>query len=126
MFKYLLTILKYACPPLAALLPCLVVVGMLSPWPVAETALGSSAAGGALLIGWEYSAHTSGAESHERREQIYAVMPTLKTITVIQEDGNVRTEDDPKGLISAFAGYASVLFGTWWFWLRRKPSEAKK
>lgn len=126
MLKHILTILKFTCPGLTAVLPCLVIVGMLSPWPVAQTALGPDSTRGALLIGWQYNYHAAGADSHERREQTYALLPTLKTVTVIQEDGGVRTEDDPNGLISALAGYACVLFGTWWFWLRRKPSKVKK
>ena len=123
MFKYLPTVLKYAFPLLLATMPCLIAVGLQFPWPVAQTALGPSAKRGALLISWSYNYHASGAVSHERREQTYAVMPTLKTVTVIQEDGNVRTEEDANGLLAVVAGYACLLFGTWWFWFRRSSAE---
>ncbi|VVD75932.1 hypothetical protein PEP31012_00838 [Pandoraea eparura] len=126
MFKYLPTILKYACPLLVAVLPCLIAIGILSPWSVAQTALGPSATRDALLIGWSYNYRASGAITHERREQTYAVLPTLKTITVIQEDGNVRIEEKSNGLLAALVGYACVLFGVWWFWFRKTPTKTTK
>lgn len=126
MIKFLSTILKFACPLLVVAFPCMVAVGMLSPWSVAQQALGPAATHGTLLVGWSYSIHSSGPVNRERREQTYAVMPTLKTITVIQEDGNVRTEEDADGLLTSLASYACVLFGTWWFWFRRDPAESAK
>ena len=126
MTKLLFTLLKYACPLLLVAGPCTVALDIASPWPVAEEALGSDAASRTLLVGWAYRAHSSDTVTHERREQTYAVMPTLKTITVIQEDGKVRTEENAHGLLSTLAMYASAVFGTWWFWLRKKPAEGAK
>lgn len=64
-----------------------------------------------------------GAVSRERREQTYVVMPTLKTISVIQEGGSVRTEEEALGLVKPLALYAGLIYGTWWFWVRRRPTE---
>ena len=128
MFKrfHFATILKFLCPLFVAMLPCMIAMGFLSPWPVAQTALGPSAMRGALLVGWSYKFQSAGLVRHERREQLYAVLPTLKTINVIQEDGDVRTEEEPNGLLRVLALYACLLFGVWWFWFRRTPSETTK
>jgi hypothetical protein len=101
-------------------------VGVVSPWSAAQEALGPSAAGETVLIGWSYRAHSSGTVTRQRREQTYAVMPTLKTITVIEEDGKVRTEEEAHGLVGALASYALVCFGTWWFWFRKQSAEGPK
>ena len=126
MVKFLSTILKYACPLLVVAFPCVMAASMLSPWPVAQEALGASATRGTVLVGWSYSVKSSGAVTRKRREQTYAVVPTLKTITVIQEDGNVRTEEDANGLVMTLVSYACVVFGAWWFWFRRGPAEGAK
>lgn len=124
MINYLTTILKYACPLLVVAFPCVMAVGMLAPWSVAQQALAQNSARGTLLVGFSYRSRFSGDVTHERREQTYAVMPTLKTITVIQEEGNVRTEEDTYGLIATLAVYAGVILGTWWFWFRKRPDSA--
>lgn len=126
MIKFLSAILKYACPLLVVALPCVMAVGAMSPWSVAQEALGPSDAREAVLIGWSYRAQSSGTVTRERREQTYAVMPTLKTITVIEEDGKVRTEEEALGLVGALASYALVCFGTWWFWFRKRSAEGQK
>lgn len=126
MIKFLSTILKYACPLLIVALPCVMAVGAMSPWSVAQEALGPSAARETVLIGWSYRAQSSGTVTRQRREQTYAVMPTLKTITVIEKDGKVRTEEEAHGLVGALASYALVCFGTWWFWFRKRSAEGPK
>lgn len=78
------------------------------------------------MIGWSYRAQSSGTVTRERREQTYAVMPTLKTITVIEEDGKVRTDEEALGLVIALVSYALACFGTWWFWLRKRSTEGPK
>ena len=78
---------------------------------------------GTVLVGWSHSVKSSGIVIHERREQTYAVLPTLKTITVVQEDGNVRTEEETNGLLATLVHYALVLWGTWWFWFRKGPAD---
>lgn len=126
MIKFLSTLLKYACPLLVVALPCVMAVGAMSPWSVAQQALGPSAARETVLIGWSYRAQSSGTVTRQRREQTYAVMPTLKTITVIEEDGQVRIEEEAHGLVAALASYALVCFGTWWFWFRRRSAQGPK
>lgn len=114
----LLRLLKFVCPLFLVVLPCVMAFGLISPWPVAVKALGSGSSSGALLIGASYESRFSGNTSYEKREQTYALLPGLKTVTVIQENGEVRIEEDPHGLFSAIAIYALLGIGTWWFWLR--------
>jgi hypothetical protein len=124
MTDLLLRLLKYACPLLLLVLPCVIAFGLIAPWPVAVKELGSGAASGALLIGASYESRFSGSTSYEKREQTYALLPGLRTVTVIQENGVVRTEEDPNGLLSVTAIYALLGVGTWWFWFRSKKQVA--
>ncbi|WP_431286277.1 hypothetical protein [Roseateles chitinivorans] len=122
MLKFLLTILKYACPLLVAAQPIIGAVGVIAPWSVAQEALGPVTARDAVLISGAYRGHSSGTVTRERREQTYVVLPTLKTITVIEEDGQVRTEEEAYGLVGNLVSYSMLCFGTWWFWFRKRST----
>lgn len=123
MTDLLLRVLKFVCPLLLLVLPCVMAFGLISPWPVAMKVFGASSASGALLIGAHYESRSSGNTSYEKREQTYALLPGLKTVTVIQENGEVRTEEDSNGLLSLLAIYVLLGVGTWWFWFRPKKRE---
>jgi hypothetical protein len=119
MLKFLLKLLKYACPILLIAMPCVAVIGMMAPWPVAEQALGPKWARKAVLIGTSYE---SRGQSFERRTKTYVGLPSstrrFQTVSVIQENGAVRIEENPIGLLSVLANYAALAAGTWWFWIR--------
>lgn len=123
MTQLLSTLLKWACPLMALALPGVIAFGLMVPWPAAQTALGPTTARSAVLVGWSYRVRSNGTDTHERREQTYAVMPTARTVTVIQENGKVRTEEDAHGLWSLLATYALACLGTWWFWFRGWPVQ---
>ncbi|ALV07507.1 hypothetical protein [Roseateles depolymerans] len=117
---WLTLLLKYACPLVVAAVPCVMAVGVFAPWPVAQQALGPSDAREAVLIAWSYSSKSSGNVIHKRREQSYVLVPTLRAMTVIEEDGQVRTEEDALSLVGAVVRFALACLGTWWFWLRKR------
>ena len=127
MLKFFLQLLKYACPILLIAIPCVAITGMMAPWPVAEKALGPGWARESLLIGMSYESRFSGNQSFERRTQTYVGLPTspraFQTIRVTQENGAVRTEEDPFGLLSLLANYAALAAGTWWFWIRPRKDR---
>lgn len=119
MLKFLLKLLKYACPILLITIPFVAVVGMVTPWSVAEQALGRGWARNAVLIGASYE---SRGQSFERRTHTYVGLPNssrpFQTVSVVQENGAVRIEEDPIGLLSVLVNYAALAAGTWWFWMR--------
>jgi hypothetical protein len=121
MLKFLLKLLKYACPILLITMPFVAVVGMVTPWSVAEQALGPGWARKAVLIGASYE---SRGQSFERRTQTYVGLPSssraFQAVSVIQEDGAVRIEENPISLLSLLANYAALAAGTWWFWMRSR------
>jgi hypothetical protein len=123
MLKFLLKLLKYACPILLITMPFVAVVGMVTPWSVAEQALGSGWARKAILIGTSYE---SRGQSFGRRTQTYVGLPSssraFQTVSVIQENGAVRIEENPISLLSLFANYAALAAGTWWFWIRPRKN----
>lgn len=100
-------------------MPFVAVVGMLTPWSVAEQALGPGWQRKAILIGASYE---SRGQSFKRRTQTYLGLPSssraFQTVSVVQENGTVRIDEDPIGLLSVLANYAALIAGTWWFWMR--------
>ena len=122
MLKFLLTLLKYGCPILLLTVPCTIVIGILAPWPVAVKALGPGWARESVLIGMSYETRFSETQSFERRTQSYVGLPSsphaFQTVRVTQENGVVRTEEDPYGLLPVLATYGVLAVGTWWFWIR--------
>lgn len=121
-FKFFLKLLKYICPILLISVPCVAITGILAPWPVAEKALGPGWARESVLIGMSYEYNFAGNQSFERRTQTYVGLPNssraLQAVSVTQENGAVRTEEDAYGLLLALATYAALAAGTWWFWIR--------
>lgn len=129
MLKFLLKLLKYVCPILLITMPCVAIIGIMTPWPVAERALGPGWARESVLIGMSYESRSSGNQSFERRTQTYVGLPSssraFQTISVTQENGAVRTEEDPSGLLSVLATYAALAAGTWWFWIRPRKERPR-
>lgn len=127
MLKFLLQLLKYACPILLITMPCVAIIGIMTPWPAAEKVLGPGWAREYVLIGMSYESRFSGNHSFERRTQTYVGLPSssraFKTISVTQENGAVRTEEDPSGMLSALATYAALAAGTCWFWIRPRKER---
>lgn len=119
MLTFLLKVLKYTCPILLFTMPCVAVIGIMMPWPVAEQALGPGWARKAVLIGTSYE---SRGHSFERRTQTYLGLPNstraFQTVSVTQENGAVRIEENPLGCLSLLANYAALAACTWWFWIR--------
>lgn len=128
MLKSLLTLLKYCCPILLLVVPCTAVIGILTPWPVATEAMGPGWAHQSVLIGMSYKYRVSGTKSFERRTQSYIGLPSsqhaFRTVRVTQENGVVRTEEDPHGLLSLLATYAVLAVGAWWFWIRPRKERS--
>jgi len=94
----------------------------MKPWPVAVKALGPGWERESVLIGVSYESRSFGTGSFERRTQSYVGLPSsphaFRTIRVTQENGAVRTEEDPYGVLAVLATYAVLAVGTWWFWIR--------
>jgi hypothetical protein len=46
-----------------------------------------------------------------------------KTVTVSQQnDEPYKTSENRNGVLNLLAMYGLILFGTWWFWLRKPVS----
>jgi len=125
--NYFLQLLKYICLILLITIPCVAITGIMAPWPVAERALGPGWAHESVLIGMSSESRSSGDQSHHRRTQIYLGLPSsphaFRTISVTEENGAVRTEEDPLGLLSMVAIYATLAVGNWWFWIRPRKKR---
>lgn len=128
--KFLLTLLKYCFPIALLTVPCAALMGILTPWPIAAKAMGPEWARESVLIGVSHEYRSSGNQSYERRTQTYLGLPNsrhaFQTIRVTEENGVVRTEEDPYFLLAVLVTYAAVSVGTWWFWIRPRqgrPSE---
>lgn len=132
MLNYFQKILKYACPIFLISVLYVAITGIMAPWTVAEKVLGPRWEREYVLIGTSYEFRSSENDSFERRTHTYVGLPSsprpLQTLRVIQENGAVRIEEEPYGLLSLLLLYAGLAFGTWWFWIgsRRQRSSGDK
>jgi hypothetical protein len=129
MLDFFLKLLKFICPVALIAGLCVTLVGVMAPWPVAETALGPGWARESLLIGASYEFRSSENRSYERRTQTYVGLPNssraFQAIRITQENDTVRTEEVPNGLLSALATYGALAAGTWWFWIRPRMNRGR-
>jgi len=124
MFKFKSKLLKYLFPFLLIAIVGVEIFGFISPWEPAEKVLGPELARSSLLIGAQYNHRSSNDKSYDYiyRKQTYILFPgsltTMKTFSVVQENGNVRTEENPLGLIVFILACIGLGVGTWWYWIR--------
>ncbi|MCS0632961.1 hypothetical protein NX786_26860 [Telluria mixta] len=132
-FKSLRSILRIALP--FALLACLVtpLFGYLVHWAPADEALSRYKDETALLVGGRYRSYMASSNQKRTtsvyRERVYVLFPSMlrepKTVTVSQKnDEPYRVSEEKNGVFKLLAMYGLILFGTWWFWLR-KPAKTE-
>lgn len=121
-------IVKISLP--LALLACLLspLYGYLVRWPAADQALLRYQGQVAIMVGASYRSRSTtsdrGVASSVYRERVYILFPSMlsepKTVIVNQTNEEpYRLSEDQNGVYRLLAMYSLVLFGTWWFWLRK-------
>jgi hypothetical protein len=129
--RFLRSILKILLP--FALLACLVtpLFGYLARWTPADEALSRYKNETAVMVGGSYRSYTASSDREVTtsvyRERVYMLFPSMlsepKTVTVSQQnDEPYKTSEDQNGVFNLLAMYGLILFGVWWFWLR-KPGK---
>nr|WP_156133551.1 hypothetical protein [Massilia sp. JS1662] len=130
-FTFLRSTLKILFP--FALLGCLVMplFGYLVHWTPADEVLARYKNETAVMVGGSYRSRisTSGKEMKTLiyRERVYVLFPSMlrepKTVTVSQRnDEPYKTSENRNGVLNLLAMYGFLLFGIWWFWLRKPVS----
>jgi hypothetical protein len=131
-FAFLRSTLKIVVP--FALLACLFapLFGYLVHWTPADEALARYGNETAIMVGGSYRSRTATSDKGTRtsvyRERVYILFPSMlsepKTVKVSQKnDEPYQTSEDQNGVVKLLVMYGLILFGIWWFWLR-KPAEA--
>ena len=119
-------------------LPLALLAGLVSPmyghlvrWPPADQALLRYQDQVAVMVGASYRRHSTtsdrGVASSVYRERVYILFPSIfaepKTVIVNQTNEEpYRISEDQNVVYRLLATYSLLLFGTWWFWLR-KPAK---
>jgi len=111
--------LSWAFFPMCLLAPPLLgIYGAVSPWSTAETALSAQAGRTKLLVGISYRGGSTLEGSYERKARTYVFFPegfnTFESVSVIQENGKVRTEFQRLGFVIPLFAFALGLIGTLW------------
>jgi hypothetical protein len=112
------------------LLACLLapLFGYLVHWNPADEALSRYKAETAVMVGGSYQSNTSISDKETKtsvyRERTYILFPFMlsepKTVTVSQQnDEPYTTSEDRNGVLNLLAIYGLILFGNWWFWVRK-------
>jgi hypothetical protein len=131
-FAFLRSTLKIVLP--FALLTCLAtpLFGYLVRWTPADEALARYENETAIMVGGSYRSRTAMSDKGTRtsvyRERVYILFPSMlsepKTVKVSQKnDEPYQTSEDQNGVVKLLVMYGLILFGIWWFWLR-KPAKA--
>jgi hypothetical protein len=123
------TLLKFGPPAYLLLVPIMALYGWLSPWPVAEAELTSSAGQVSVLVGASYRKRVTSDETTESRSRTYVSLPSAllepKTVTIEQvNDGMPVVSESRFGALFMLVWMLACGFGTWWFWFRGKSSDA--
>ena len=130
-FRFLRSSLKILFP--FALVACLVtpLFGYLVHWAPADEVLARYKNETAIMVGGSYRSRTSMSGKEVKtsiyRERVYILFPSTlrdpKTVTVSQKnDEPYKTSENRNGVLNLLVIYGLVLFGTWWFWLRKPVS----
>jgi hypothetical protein len=126
--RFLRTLLKFLLP--LALLACLLapLFGYFVHWNPADEALSRYKTEMAVMVGGSYQSNTSISDKETRtsvyRERRYVLFPSMlsepKTVTVSQQnDEPYKISEDRNGVVHLLAMYGLILFGNWWFWMRK-------
>jgi hypothetical protein len=98
--------------------PLLGLYGALSPWQPSEEALSTQAGRTKLLVGISYRGGSTQDGPYARRARTYAFLPEglrrLETVSVVQENGKVRTEVQHLGLVVPLLAFTLGLLGSLW------------
>ncbi len=98
--------------------PLLGIYGAASPWSIAETALSAQTGRAKLLVGISYRGGSTQEGPYERKARTYVFVPegfhTFESVSVIQENGKVRTEVQRLGFVIPLLAFALGLAGTLW------------
>jgi hypothetical protein len=119
-------------------LPLALLAGLLSPlygylvrWPTADQALLRYQDQVPVMVGASYRCRSTssgrGVASSVYRERVYILFPSMlgepKTVIVNQTNEEpYKLYENRNGVYRLLATYSLLLFGTWWFWLR-KPAR---
>ncbi|WP_198117823.1 hypothetical protein [Massilia rhizosphaerae] len=127
-FSFLRGLLKILLP--IALLACFGApfFGYLVRWAPADEALARYKDETAVMVGGSYRSHTWTSDKETQtlvfRERVYVLFPSilreLKTVTVSQQNNeHYKTSEDQNGVANLLVMYGLILFGNWWFWVRK-------
>ncbi len=120
-FNLLLFLFKLVCPLTIILYLLVATFGFIQPWKVATPILNSYNVQTTIMIGFSYH-KDSKAEIVSR---LYILIPSVLTdakvveIQKTNQESPVVSESKPKFYIFIFSIFVSI-FGSWWFWFRKK------
>jgi hypothetical protein len=113
-----------------ALLACFIApfFGYLVRWAPADEALVRYKTDTAVMVGGSYRSYTAISDKETKtsvyRDRVYLLFPSIlrepKTVTISQQNEEpYQISEDRKGVLNLLAMYGLILFGNWWFWLRK-------
>jgi hypothetical protein len=118
-------LIKYICPLFVILGPIMATYGANSPPSWAEEVLQKYDYHSKILTGISYKSNLRGEVETIYKDRSYILFPSFKTIAISftsktnQEDKVTFKESMVRSYI-ALLTYLASLFGTWWYWIRRK------
>ena len=116
--------------PLGLLVSCgIVVYDWCKPWPIATTALESYGKHTRICVGISWESKTtvldgqSTVSSQRQRAFLIVKAPITWPLMVMiseDQDAKVTVDETMSGLVLCLLFLTALLWGTWYFWLRRQ------
>ncbi len=120
-FNFLWFLVKLACPLAIISILFAAIYGFIQPWTVATPILNSYVGQNSIMVGFSYRKDNKAEIVSRSYILIPSVLADAKVIKIqkVNQENPVVSESKLEFFIFIFWIFIGV-FGTWWFWLRRK------
>lgn len=126
--RVIVAILKFGMPLSLLLVPVLAIYGWITPWAPIQPALERYSDQTPILVGTSYEARHTNSGSTVSASRSYILLPSVlndpQLVTFSQVNSKPVIVIRSRGALALMISWWAVcMFGTWWFWIRRTPSN---